>query len=445
MRRYWGTLALATVAALLGLYVVFVDNPRERARVEQHDREGLVFSLKEEDVAGLEIDTASERLVLERGDGSAWRVTAPVATEADDGTVRRVLNQLTTMSVVRAMEDVGDDAAIGLAKPAVRVVVHRRDGGRAEVAFGETNPTGAGVYVRRDDGKVFLVATAAKSTFEVSRDDIRRKEFVDFRPETVTEIAIGNGKRTLHVRRDGNEWRTDSPARTADPDKVTSLLNRLRALRATAFVDDAEHRDRLRLSMEPRTGIDLLMGDRTMALRFFIAADGSLYARIGGETLYRVSERVVDELPLDAASLRDMRLVHAAFDDAKEVQVERAATTYRLIRGAGGWEIDGQRVEGAAVDAIDAMIRAFTTLRGESVASETVAATPASAFKSPEARVTLRGDGARTLAVVTIGGASGEGRYAYSDPGGPVFVISSHVLDQIPSKSTLEPKGKQTG
>lgn len=445
MRRYWGTLVLAVIAALLGLYFVFIDNPRERARLEQHDREGLVLSLKEEDVTGLEIDTASDHLVLEREDGNAWRVAAPVSDTADEGTVRRLLTQLTTMSVVRSMEDVGDDAAIGLTKPSVRVVVHRRDGGGADVAFGDAAPTGAGVYARRDDGKVFLVAAAAKSTFSVSRDDIRRKEFVDFKPETVTEIAITTQKRTLRVRRDGNEWRTDKPARTADPEKVTSLLSRLRALRATAFVDGAEHREMLRLSAEPRIEIDLSAADRTTAIRFFNAADGALYAGIGGETLYRVSERVVAELPLDATSLRDMRLVHAAFDDVQDVEVEQGATRYHVIRHATGWDLDGRPVEAAAVQAIEAMIRAFTTLRGESVASETVAATPSAAFKSPEARVTLRGVGARTLAVVTIGGASGEGRYAYSDPGGPVFVITSHALDQIPSKTTLETRGKQPG
>jgi hypothetical protein len=231
----------------------------------------------------------------------------------------------------------------------------------------------------------------------------------------------------------------------ADPEKVASLLSRLRALRATAFVDDADHRQKLRVSPEPYIGIELSMADRTTALRFFRAADGALYARVGGETLYRVSERVVGELPLDATSLRDMRLVHAASDDVKDIEVEQGTTTYHVIRRPGGWEMDGQRVEASAGEAIEAMIRALTALRGESVASETVAATPSSAFEPPAARVTLRSDGARQLAVVTIGGASGEGRYAYSDPGGPVFVITSHTLEQIPSKSTLEAKGKQPG
>jgi hypothetical protein len=445
MRRYWGTLVLAIIAALLGLYVVFVDNPRERARVEQQDRDSRVLSLKEEDVMGLEIETPSDRFVLERTDG-AWRVTVPVSADADDGMVRRLLTQITTMSVVRAIDQVDDEAGLGLAKPSVRVSARRRDGGRAEVAFGDASPMGGGVYVKRDDGKVFLVATAAKSTFDVSRDDVRRKEFIAFRPEAVTEIVVTRQKRVVRLRRDGGEWRTLEPERTADPEKVSSLMSRLRALRATGFVDDAEQRRALRLDVEPRLGVTLTTGDRPVAIEFFGAADGSLYVRADGETLYRVSERVVEEMPLDATAFRDMRLVRALFDDVRDVEVEQGTTTYRVTRRESGWEMAGRRLEPDAVDAIDAMVRAVTTLRGAAVAAETLSsAPPSAAFASPSARVTLRGDGARTLAVVTIGGASGDRRYAYSDPDGPVFVISSHVLEQIPPKTRFDAKTPPSG
>lgn len=446
MRRYWGTLVLAMIAALLGLYVVFVDNPGERARVEQQDRDSLVLSLKAEDVTGLEIETSSDRLVLERTDGGVWRVTLPISADADDGIVRRLLTQITTMSVVRAFDQVEDEADLGLATPSVRVTARRSDGGRVEVAFGEASPMGGGVYVRRGDGKVFLVAASAKSTFAVSRDDVRRKEFIAFRPEAVTEIVITRRTRVIRLRRDGEEWRTLEPDRTADPEKVSSLLSRLRALRATGFVDDAEQRKALRLDIDPRFGVTLTTSDRPVAIEFFGAADGSLYVRADGETLYRVSERVVDEMPLDAAAFRDMRLVRALFDDVRDVEIEQGTTTYRVTRRDSWWEMEGRRLEPPAVDAIDALVRAATTLRGEAVAAETLSSAPRSAaFASPSARVTLRGEGARTLAVVTIGGAIGEGRYAYSDSDGPVFVISSHVLEQIPSKTLFDAKTSPSG
>jgi hypothetical protein len=108
--------------------------------------------------------------------------------------------------------------------------------------------------------------------------------------------------------------------------------------------------------------------------------------------------------------------------------------------------MDGHQLDPSAGDAIDAMIRAFTTLRGESVVAETLSSAPPSAgFGRPSARVTLRGDDGRVLAVITIGSAAGNGRYAYSDSGGPVFVIASHSLEQIPPKSTFEVKNPVSG
>lgn len=437
MRRYWGTVALLAFAALLGLYFVFIETPRERARSDQQQREGRVLSLTEDEVTKIEIETPTDRLVLERGDGGAWRVSAPVSAEADEGTVRRLLSQLTSLSVVRPLDDVGDPAALGLDRPAVRVIAHRSEG-RAEVAFGDENPAGSGVYVQRDDRKVFLTATTAKSTFEVSRDDVRRKEFIDFKPEAVTEIAITHRGRSVRLHREGAEWRMAQPSRTADPDTVSSLLSRLRALRATGFADTAEQRDALRVSGKPRTDIEIKTGADVVHLAFVPAADGSLYARASGDTLYRLNESVVNALPLDASALRDLRVVRAAFDDVRAVEVERGQERYRVTRGEGGWELDGRRLADEGTREVEAMIRSLTALRGESVAAETPAALPANTFASPAVRVALQGTDDRQLAAVTISEASGERRYAVSESSGPVFSIAPATVERIPSKSTLE-------
>jgi hypothetical protein len=437
MRRYWGTFALLALAALLGLYFVFIETPRERARVEQQEREGRVLSLSEDEVTKLEIETPSDRLVLERAHGGAWRVSAPVSAEADEGTVRRLLSQLTSLSVVRKIDDVGDSAALGLDRPAVRVIAYRSEG-RAEVAFGDENPLGSGVYVQRDDRQVFLTATTAKSTFEVSRDDVRRKEFIDFKPEAVSEIAITHRGRSVRLNREGVEWRMAEPARTADPDTVSSLLSRLRALRATGFADTVEQRDALRLAGKPRTDIAMTAGPDVVHVAILQAADGSLYARASGDTLYRLNESVVSALPLDASALRDLRVVRATFDDVRAVEVERGQERYRVTRNEGGWDLDGRRLAEEGARQVEAMIRSLTGLRGESVAAETPTALPPNTFASPAARIALRGPDDRPLSVVTISDVSGARRYAFSESSGPVFSIAPTTADQVPAKSALE-------
>lgn len=436
MKRHWGTIALLSVAVLLSLYFVVIENPRQRARLDRQHSESLVLALKEEDVAGLEIQTPSGRVVLDRGDGGRWRLSDPVSAEADDMTVRRLLRQVTSMSVIRAIDGVGNLADVGLEKPAVRVVVRRNDG-RSEVAFGNEAPTGSGVYVQRDDQKVFLTSAAAKTTFEVSQNDVRRKEFVDFQPEAVTRIGIVNRGRTLRLTREGGEWRTLDPPRTADPEKVASLLSRLRALRATGFADTDAERRAVGLDAKARTQIELTAGQEVVRVAFHRAADGSLYARAAGETLYRVSDGVVDELPLDAEALRDMRLVRAAFDDVRALEVERPEERYRVSRSGEGWELDGRGLKPDATREVEALIRTLVSLRGESVAAETLREASPALFAAPAARLTLRGADDRVVAALTIGEKSGERRYASTESSAPVFLIASDVLDRVPRKSAL--------
>lgn len=436
MRRYWGTFALLAVAALLGAYFAFVDTPREQARLEEKEREGLVLSLKEDEVTKLEIETPGHRLTLDRGADGAWRLTAPISAEADEGTVRRLLSQLASLSVVRKIDDVGDPAALGLGAPAVRVIAHRSEE-RVEVSFGDENPTGSGVYVQRDDRQVFVTTTAAKTTFELSRDDVRRKEFIDFQPDSVTLIAISHLGRSVQVRRDTGEWRIIDPPLTADPETVSSFLSRLRALRATGFADTAAERGPLRLSAKPRTTIDVTTGDQVTRLAVYQAADGSLYARTAGDTLYRLNESVIGELPLDTASLRDMRLVRATFDDVQAVEVERGPDQYRVVRREGAWDLDGRGLGESGTRDVDALVRSLVSLRGESVAAETLAKLRVKPFASSASRITLRGAEDRSLAIVTISDESGERRYAYSESSGPVFVIGATAI-RIPLKSDLE-------
>lgn len=302
MKRYAATLTLLGLAAALGLYLVLVENPRERTESEQRERESRVVALDEREITALDLTTAKGRLVLERGEGEAWRVTVPINAPADEGTVRRMLTQLTTLSVIRPVEGIEDLSAVGLAEPTVRVVA-RHGKGETAVAFGADNPTGAGVYVRRDDQQVFLTTAAAKSTFELTLSDVRRKEFLEFDPQAVTKVTITASGRALRLDRREAGWVMEDPSRPADPDKVASLLSRLRALRATAFFDTPDQRAAVRLDPTARVRIELAAGDQPVRVAFHGARDGGLYALTGRDDLHRVSETLLAEMPLDASML----------------------------------------------------------------------------------------------------------------------------------------------
>lgn len=441
MKRYAATLALLGLAAVLGLYLVLVENPRERAESEQRERESRVVALDEREITAIDLATAKGRLVLERGEGEAWRVTVPINAPADEGTVRRMLTQLTTLSVIRPVEGIEDLSAVGLAEPAVRVVA-RHAKGETAVAFGADNPTGAGVYVRRDDQQVFLTTAAAKSTFELTLSDVRRKEFLEFDPQAVTKVTITASGRALRVDRREAGWVLEDPPRPADPDKVASLLSRLRALRATAFFDTPDQRAAVRLDPAARVRIELTAGDRPVRVAFHGARDGGLYAKTGQDELYRVAENLLAEMPLDASALREMRLARVASEDVRDLEVELPTGGYRVTRKANAWEVNGHPLAAPASDRIDELIRAVAALKGDSVAAESLSGVPPTAFDKPAARLRLRGEDDRLLATVTVGARVGERRYAHADAQGPVFMVKGDVVDQIPDRASLDRESK---
>ena len=437
MKRYAATLALLGLAAALGLYLVLVENPRERAKSERRERESRVVALDEHEIAALELATAKGRLVLERGEGEVWRVTHPIAVPADEGTVRRMLTQLTTLSVIRPVKGIEDFSAVGLTEPAVRVVA-RHAKGETAVAFGDDNPTGAGVYVLRDDQQVFLTAAGAKSTFELTLSDVRRKEFLEFDPQAVTKVVITAPGQTLRLARREPGWALDDPPRPANPDKVASLLSRLRALRATGFFDTPDQRAAVRLDSAARVRIELTAGDRPVGVAFHGARDGGLYAKTGQDALFRVAEDLLAEMPLDASALRDMRLARVASEDVRDLEVELPTGGYRVTRKANAWEVNGHPLAAPSSDRIDALIRAVAALKGDSVAAESLSGVPPTALDKPAARLRLRGEDDRLLATVTIGARVGERRYAHADAQGPVFLVKGDVVDQIPDRASLD-------
>ncbi|MEO5656038.1 MAG: DUF4340 domain-containing protein [Nitrospiria bacterium] len=302
MRVPWATASLLAVAILLGLYLVLIDNPRERAKAERQDQEGKVVAIAEDDVSAIEIVRPGRRLVLERGSDGVWRLISPQPADADEGTVRRLLTQLASLSAIRPIQSDANPSELGLDDPDLRVTA-RRSSGPVTLAFGAANPDESGVYVRRDDGRIFLVAAASKSTFDVSEDDVRRREFLSFDPQSVTGITIAVGKDMLRLKREGHEWVMSDPDRPADPAKVSSLLGRLRALRATAFVDSPDQRAAVRLLPLPRARVELTLETRNLLVAFHETGDRKgLYARTGDDKLYQVSGRVLDDLPLAAGS-----------------------------------------------------------------------------------------------------------------------------------------------
>jgi hypothetical protein len=225
------------------LIPAFQESPLNRTTFDLRDKGLLKFD--REKVDGLDVTADGKTLALAK-DGGDWKITKPLQTRADFGTVEGLVGRLQSAqmkSVVASDPTPADVKKYGLDKPGATVNLNAGSarvtlllGGKAE---------GSTVYAR-DASKpaVVTVESALLDDLKKGADDYRRKDLFEFRPFNATHIEITRNGQTVvldRVKGQGenapDKWHRVSPsAGDVDKDKSDSLLSKLSNMRATSFV-----------------------------------------------------------------------------------------------------------------------------------------------------------------------------------------------------------------
>ncbi len=116
-----------------------------------------ISDVKPEDVMRIEVVDAGKTVVVERTE-NGWRLTAPDVSEADTLRVGDLLNRLGRANATRKLDNVGELGQYGLAQPASRVTLTRRDATVTTLLVGGKSPDGASTYVKLQESADVLVA-----------------------------------------------------------------------------------------------------------------------------------------------------------------------------------------------------------------------------------------------------------------------------------------------
>ncbi len=247
-------------------------------------REKDVFPVQEKDLTRLELKGPKLEAALVR-EGGAWRLAAPIAEQADDAAVGRLVSALRALRATRFDDAPGPEARYGLDHP--RWTVTARGPGETvrTLELGEApgaGPAGAKAAARPAAGKPPAAMVAAKPSEEppaelwarvsgsrslallpasAAKDldldlwALRDKSLLRFEMDKVAAVRVERGGQALEVRRgapapDGGpsrDWALAAPQ--AEPVagwKVSGLLYALEGLKAARFADErgmrlAEH------------------------------------------------------------------------------------------------------------------------------------------------------------------------------------------------------------
>jgi hypothetical protein len=209
-------------------------------------RDKTLLKFERDKVDAIDIDAGGKALAIAK-DGGEWKMSKPVQTKADFGSVEGLVGRLQTVQMKSIAADNASPADLkkfGLDKPEATVNLNMGSA-RATLIFGGKAADNT-VYAR-DASKpsVVTVESALLDDMKKGADDYRRKDVFEFRPFNATHIEITRNGQTVvldRIKGQGenapDKWQRVGPTKgDLDKEKSDGLLGKLSNIRASSFVD----------------------------------------------------------------------------------------------------------------------------------------------------------------------------------------------------------------
>jgi hypothetical protein len=210
-------------------------------------REKTLVKFERDKVDAVEVTADGKTLTIAK-EGSDWKVTRPIQTKADFGSVEGLIGRLQTAqmkSIVTTDPTPADLKKYGLDKPQETVTLDLGSA-RATLQLGTKSDDNT-IYARDASRPVVMtVETALADDLKKGADEYRRKDVFEFRAFNATHIEFTRSGQTVafdKVKNTGKDaqtnpdiWKRVGPsAKDASKDTMDALLSRLSNMRAASF------------------------------------------------------------------------------------------------------------------------------------------------------------------------------------------------------------------
>ncbi|HYC23027.1 MAG TPA: DUF4340 domain-containing protein [Candidatus Bathyarchaeia archaeon] len=442
--KFRNTLILAVIVAAFGAYLYWVERPA----AEKEAKKATLVEFDRDKVDSVQLKYTDTEIDLKKVDGK-WRLTAPLATEADEPTVKNLIGAIADAEKKKVIDEKpGDLAPFGLDKPTA-IVTLQLDGGQTigPIAVGKTTPVGYSAYAKLADQPAVLLTTAAfQSGVKKEVKDLRDKTIIEFRDDDVQQITLSGGPEEIELHKDGADWQITRPAAArADGAQVTSFLAAMRSMRAVDFVDDAGAAADPKYGLAtPRLSVDLLVGKDRAEKRLLVGGELSdaskkqMYVKRGErDTIYVVGDYAYTSLNKTAKDFRDKTIVRFDKDKPQSIVVTRAdGKSFKLEKKDNAWTLadaGGAKVK----DFIPARyVDDLHDLKGAEIASE-AGNLKDFGLDHPALTIDVLGDGGAKLGRV-LTASVGEGKdkklYATAEGSPVIYSLRDYVYERVDKK-----------
>jgi hypothetical protein len=332
MGRGRSTLLLLLVLVALGTYIYFVEWKRPPAS-ESGTEKAKIFTVDSAKVEELRITSSSGETTSLKKENGRWKVTSPVASDADEAEASGITSNLSTLETQRVVDESPKDLApFGLAPPRVEIAFRATgDKEPRRLLLGAKTPTGGDMYAKLPhEARVFLVSGFLDSTFDRSTFDLRDKAVLKVDRDKVDGLEVRAASQTLGFAKSADAWKMTAPiAARADFGAVEGLLGRI-ANGQMKSIADAEGSDLKKYGLDkPEYTVTLAAGSaRSVFLVGGKTPEGQYFAKDGSRPMvFTVDAFLVEDLSKAPADFRPKDLFEFRTFSGQRFEVTRANVT----------------------------------------------------------------------------------------------------------------------
>jgi len=329
-------IAVVVLAGLAG--AVYWSDKADKAKEKEpaKDAPPKILTIPDDQFKSIRLQkTGGDTIVVQKSDAGKWAILQPKPLAADQDSVGSLVSTLSSLTSDRLIEDKPSDVAPwGLAKPALEVIVTKKDGKTEDLLVGDDTPTGGGSFVKlKNDPRVFSVSSGVKSSLDKTSKDLRDKRLLTFDSDKLTRVELQAKGQTFEFGKNNqNEWQILKPKPLrADGSQVEDLIRKLKDAKMDTSVSD-EDAKKAAAAFAGGTRVAVAnvadsAGTQTIEVRRDNAKDKNYYARSSAvEGIYKVASDLGDGLDKDLNSFRNKKLFDFGFNDPTKLTVDK--TTY---------------------------------------------------------------------------------------------------------------------
>jgi Domain of unknown function (DUF4340) len=439
------TLIVLLCAIALGAGVYYFDWKKGNEKKPDADTSKPAFtSIQPSDVASFTITHPSQPtstpLRLEK-QGSDWRITQPVTTEADQPTAAGLVDQFAFLRVSQTEPGTEDRRkAYGLDPAQLSIEFQMANGAKHSILVGNADFTNENVYAIIDGGQsVSLLPQVLATAAGKSLDDMRDRAVLHLSADQITSVELKNSGGEVTVAKesskDNSAWKIQKPqAVAAGHDAVDSLLQAVSNAKMVSVA--SETLDKLAQFGLTPPAITFAAADAKGATQTLLVGkkDGSsFYARDASRpTIFRIDADLETKLAEKFGDLRDKQILHADVGASTKVEIQTAAGSLTLVRKPNDpdeWQFDAPADRKGKTAASWKVLDPLGTMQADEIIDHPTAVQLAQLSK-PAVQVTLTGKDGKPLNL-RVSKLTGDSAYAQADGDPAIYKIKKSVFDQV--------------